>query len=261
MYDTWLKKKSQNDFFRQLLNLFGAVAQFLVPLLPLIGIGKNVGAQVASNVVLSPEVPAGYAFSLWFVIFTLAFVYAVYQALPAQRENKLFRTIGWWTASSFLLSSLWMVVVQMVGDVWFLLVIIVAMFFCALKAFDLFLQSQEQQFFFNYAVTSPFLGLFSGWLSLAVLLSIASVIKRSSLHTLGLTHDGFALVILCAAMMVALYVLIRSRGNFWYSSALVWGLAGIVVANFFRPGHLVVCGVAGVFCCLVIFLLVYLRRR
>lgn len=188
-------------------------------------------------------------------------IYAVYQVLPAQRENKLFRNIGWWTAAAFFLSSLWMFITQMVGDVWFLLVIIVAMFLSALMAFFGFLYQDVPQSRFNRSIMSPLLGLLSGWLSIAVFLSIASVIKASSLHTLGFSANGFAIVIICAAVLVALFVVVQSRGSVWYAGAVLWGITGILVANFGRSGSLLFLGAIAALFCSVVLWLIYLRRR
>lgn len=40
-------------------------------------------------------VPAGYVFAIWGLIYLALFVYAIYQALPAQRENPRLRRAGW----------------------------------------------------------------------------------------------------------------------------------------------------------------------
>jgi hypothetical protein len=50
-------------------------------------------------------VPAGYAFTIWSLIFTLSLGYAVWQALPSERENPLLRRVGWLTASVMAATS------------------------------------------------------------------------------------------------------------------------------------------------------------
>ncbi|MCO5183725.1 MAG: tryptophan-rich sensory protein [Anaerolineae bacterium] len=51
-------------------------------------------------------VPAGYVFSIWGLIYLALAGYAIYQALPAQRNNERLRSIdGLFIASSFFNSA------------------------------------------------------------------------------------------------------------------------------------------------------------
>jgi hypothetical protein len=45
--------------------------------------------------------PALYAFTIWALIFVLSLAYAVYQALSANRDSRLLRRVGWFTAATF----------------------------------------------------------------------------------------------------------------------------------------------------------------
>jgi hypothetical protein len=55
-------------------------------------------------------VPAGYAFTIWSLIFALSLSYAVCQALPSERESPRLRRVGWLTASAMAATSAWMIV-------------------------------------------------------------------------------------------------------------------------------------------------------
>jgi hypothetical protein len=52
-------------------------------------------------------VPGDYAFVIWTPIFLLALVYAVYQALPSNRENPLLRRVGWFSALAYFSNGVW----------------------------------------------------------------------------------------------------------------------------------------------------------
>ena len=56
--------------------------------------------------------PAGWAFSIWFIIYALIILFAVYQALPADRvpnrpDDLIFNRIGPVFMFNLLISSLW----------------------------------------------------------------------------------------------------------------------------------------------------------
>ena len=83
-----MSKGAWRDVVRQVANVAGAIFQIAVPVFT----GPAVGRVSAENPTL--VVPADYAFVIWTPIFLLALIYAVYQALPANRENPLLRKIG-----------------------------------------------------------------------------------------------------------------------------------------------------------------------
>src|SRR5918997_10433 len=99
------------DKLRQWLNLLLAVAQPVVALLVNLEFsGPSIGA--ISDRYPTYVVPAGYAFTIWSLIFALSLGYGVWQALPAQRAHPLLRRVGWLTASALAATSLWMLVFQ-----------------------------------------------------------------------------------------------------------------------------------------------------
>jgi len=53
-------------------------------------------------------VPAGYVFSIWGLIYLGLIAFAIYQALPSQRENPALRRIGYWFAMSCAVNIVWL---------------------------------------------------------------------------------------------------------------------------------------------------------
>ncbi len=94
------------DLARQVANLVGALFQVAMTVVASAGIQEVVERGPGSLVE-----PAAYAFAIWAVIFALSLVYAVYGALPANRENPLLRRIGWYAAGAFACTGLWSVFV------------------------------------------------------------------------------------------------------------------------------------------------------
>lgn len=92
------------DVSRQAANVLGAIFQIAVA----IWVGPAVGRVSGENPTL--VVPGDYAFVIWSPIFLLALVYAVYQALPANREKPLLRRIGWFSALAYFSNGVWEIV-------------------------------------------------------------------------------------------------------------------------------------------------------
>jgi hypothetical protein len=250
-----------NNLLRQTLNSLFALTQFFVPFFSqLTGIGQSIEAQAGKDMATSPEVPAGYAFSIWFAIFVLSVIYAVYQALPSQRENQLFKRIGWWTAAAFFLSTAWMLIVQIFGDGWLLAVIIILMLISTLRSFLSLTQDIKPLSGFDRFIMAPLLGLFSGWLSIAAFLNTASVLKASRFHTFGLSIDSFAIITLIAAAIMALAIIVKTRGNLWYGGTILWALTAVIVANTSRTQNMLIMGFAVGLTVITIVTLLYSRK-
>ena len=90
-----------SDVARQFANVFAAIFQIYASYT----VGSAVGAiaQEYRSLIL----PATFAFAIWGPIFILCGFYALHQALPAQRENPVYRAIGWWTVGAFLMNGAW----------------------------------------------------------------------------------------------------------------------------------------------------------
>jgi len=68
--------------------------------------GKNTG--VISDQFRVYFVPAGYVFAIWGVIYIGWIAFAVYQALPAQRNNPRLARIGWLFAANCVANAAWL---------------------------------------------------------------------------------------------------------------------------------------------------------
>jgi hypothetical protein len=214
------KAKGQNDSWRITLNLLFAVTQIAGGFITqLTGLGTSIQAQSAGA--QTPVIPAAYAFAIWGPIFVLALLYAVYQALPGQRDNKLLREIGFFTAAAFLGNTIWELVAQFVTFNWPTAIIIIFTLAASLGA----LFRLEHYPKATFIVTLP-VSMLAGWISAATFANISSVLAQ-----LGYSSTTLALIILAAAAGLATGVIARTRGNMVYTLTVVWALIAIVIAN------------------------------
>ncbi|MFM9939680.1 MAG: hypothetical protein ACKVP7_09310 [Hyphomicrobiaceae bacterium] len=216
---------------RRSANLLLALSLFPASSFPAwLGVGRSVG-EMSRVGGFAPETPAGYAFSIWGLIFSMWLIYAVRQALPAYRNHELYARIGWATAGASLLNSLWMILAQTIGNGWWLVIIIWAILACALVAFFRTLAMRDQLDTFDRWIVLPMTGVLSAWLSAAVWLNLSSYIRQIDPSRLGLTTTAFALVVLACATAFSWAVLAKARGNVFYGLTTLWALVGIIVAN------------------------------
>ncbi len=224
------------------------------------GIGRPVG-DIGRVHGFAPETPAGYAFGIWGLIFSLWLIYAVRQALPAYRNHDLYIRIGWATAGASLLNSIWMVLAQAIGNGWWLVMVIWAILACALVAFFRTLAMGDRLDRFDQWIVLPMTGVLAAWLSAAVWLNMSSYIRLIDASRLGLSTTAFALVVLACATVFSWSILAKARGNLFYGLTTLWALAGIIVANVTAAdGQRPVAWIAGGIAIATIVLMAWFRR-
>jgi len=219
------------DSLRRLILLILPLLQIATAFLPALGLGTPMAAVSAAS--RTPVVPAGYAFSIWGLIFLLAAAYGIWQFLPANRDSALARRIGWPLAGAFLCNTLWQVTSQATGSVGFgLFLVILVSLACALTALFLARSTPEPGFGARWIV-APLTGLLAGWLTAAAFVNLSSAARQAGI----LPEHGFTATVAAAVLLLAaggaaaalVWLLHRHAG--WFAGAILWAFAGVVAAN------------------------------
>ncbi|MCU0827355.1 MAG: hypothetical protein MUE52_08090 [Tabrizicola sp.] len=162
--------------------------------------------------------PAGYAFSIWSVIYLWLIVHAVYGLLkraddPVWAPTRLPMTVAigvgvvWlWIAGQ---SAIWGTV-----TIWIMAVAALAAFLRAPTEPDRWLLSGPQ-------------AIFSGWLTAAAAVSTGVLIAGYGV----LPNNASALAMLALVLMIALVVQSRKPRMPVYGLTVVWALLGVIVVN------------------------------
>ena len=173
------------SFTSRVLPLVCAVAQILAPLLPVIGIGRTIGEQ--SNAVRTLVTPAGWAFAIWGALYVGAFAFALYQALPAQRDNALVGRLRGPAAGAFFGNALWTAYVQVAGLGVPSVAIILFTLLCLLKSYRI-LAAWPSGFTAaeRWCAVLPLTALTS-WLTVASIVNIAATLRAHGVYFGGET--------------------------------------------------------------------------
>lgn len=223
------------------------------------GHGQNIEALAERGGMRPPEVPAGYAFSIWGVIFALSLAYGLYYASKG-RDHELCRKASIPAAILFVCSSCWMLAAQTIGDGWHLVTLIVVMWAASTRALLTVLHDQSADKPRRY-ILQPLFGLYTGWLSAALFLNITGTFAKE-VGMLGLTLNMYAMLTLIPAGILALVLVKRTRGEPFLFGAFMWALVGIMAANVaISPINMPVIAVCGVLCALLILLFAHSREQ
>ncbi len=170
--------------------------------------------------------PAGYAFAVWGVITTLALVYGVYQAIPANRINPVFGQVAPYLIATYIGFTAWLWAAQN-NYLWVTVAVFVAMFWCLLQANRLVAQSGTDFTLTQTILLKGQLGIYLGWTSVAIFANLASAIKFAGVSDLGATGQLWQGILLLVATANVLYCLYAIGPNAFYVATALWALVGV----------------------------------
>ncbi len=215
------------DKTRQLLNVIATVAVLVVNglanALPLNGL--NTG-QISDqfNVLF---VPAGYVFSIWGLIYVGLIAFAIYQALPSQRDNPHLRRIGWWYALGCAANCAWIFLWHYQVFVWTLVAMLTLLASLIAIYLRLDIGRAKVQTAEFWATHVPF-SVYLGWISVATIANVTDVLDYIGWGGWGLSPEAWAVLMLAAAGILTL-VMGLTRSDAAYALVIAWAAIGIGV--------------------------------
>ncbi|TGD78256.1 tryptophan-rich sensory protein [Hymenobacter wooponensis] len=178
----------------------------------------------------TPLTPAGYAFSIWGLIFLSLLLYAVWQLLPAQRRNPLPDAVARPLVWANVLTGLWLVVFAyelIVPSMLVMLGILASLAVVYGRARQLVRRASSPWY-----SSIPF-GLYLGWISVATVVNVTLALG-TKWHPDEEVALQLAIVLVGITAGLALNVT-RRFTELAYPATVAWGLLGIYVARRSAP--------------------------
>lgn len=172
-------------------------------------------------------VPAGYVFAIWGVIYIGLIAYAVYQALPTQRDNPRLQATGWWVVLGGLANCAWIFLwhyEQFIGTLCAMLILLSTLIVVYL---GLGIGRMKVSVGETWAVHIPF-SIYLGWITVATVANASDVLD--TLHPLGFGSIAATwMVVVLAAVLIIAGLMNFLRRDVAYAIVILWALAGIAV--------------------------------
>ncbi|CAH1190161.1 hypothetical protein PAECIP111893_00205 [Paenibacillus plantiphilus] len=210
-----------------LWNIVGVAAviavNMLAALLPLNG--QTTGELSDKHPVLIT--PAGYAFSIWSVIYVLLIGFAIYQATRTGRRKGIAASIGPWFLISCLLNMGWIFLwhyeyVTSSGFIMIALLLTLLVIYRRVQKAGYILTFGERIF-----VQLPF-SIYLGWISVATIVNLSIVLDNADWNGFGLSDTAWAVIMLAVATLLALTKGLLHRDLF-YMLVFVWAFMAIMI--------------------------------
>ncbi|MGY1841381.1 MULTISPECIES: hypothetical protein [unclassified Modestobacter] len=206
--------------------------------------GRSVGD--VSDQDRSLVTPAGWAFSIWGVLFAGALAWAVYQALPAQRAREVHRRTGWPLAVAFAGNTVWEIVYPQGGVGQYVAQVLIFGITAATAVAYVRLQSVPAAGL-DRLLPRATTGLLLGWLTVASVANVGSTGVALGISPSTLAAQAWAVAALVLVAGVASVVLLGSyAAGGPFAAAVVWGLLGIATAPGPQPVSVAALAAAGI---------------
>ena len=172
-------------------------------------------------------VPAGYVFSIWSLIYLGLIAYAVFQILPAQRENPRLRQTGWWFVLSCAANSVWL----FLWHYGYFALSVIAMLTLLISLIAIYLRLGAGQQVVargeRWLVQLPF-SIYLGWVTVATIANVTAFLDSIDWNGFGISPEIWTFIMLVVAVVVA-GLMAYSRQDIAYLLVLIWAFIGIGV--------------------------------
>lgn len=228
MYDRYAVN-NKSTIIRQIVTLISVVAALAMNILANVNPPNGLTIGEISNKFFGDILitPANYAFAVWGLIYLGLISLAVYQALPAQKNNPALRQVGYKLAIASLSQIVWVVcflyrhyAISFLAMLGILLPLIAAYFSLPVTRI-----SKRQKLL----VRTP-ISIYLSWISLATILNGAIALSAREWNGWGLGAETWTIIMLLVAALIAHLVSIP-RLDFAYAGVFVWGLVAIAIKN------------------------------
>ena len=176
--------------------------------------------------------PAGYAFSIWGLIYLglLGFVmYTGRSGWSKKAADEHMLKIGWWFVLSCVANMLW-VVTWLYDYTGTSVLIMVFLLLCLVKIIlNLRMELDAHPLKKYVFIFWPF-ALYAGWITVALIANIAAWLTKLNWDGWGISETTWTVIMVVAAGLINVLVVI-SRNLREFGAVGIWGLIAIAVAN------------------------------
>jgi translocator protein len=215
-------KTSGADRLQQILVVAATIGMIVLNWLAATGVLGGIDTGAVSDKYPTRITPAGYAFSIWSLIYLGMIAFSIYQLLPANAAR--FRAIRTAYILSCAANAAWLYVwsqEQMIVCLGIIVVLLASVGYISVK------MQRTETLAEYWLVKAPF-GLYFGWVTAATILNAAIMLVYLNVRVSDSAAVWFGAGLILIAG--ALGVIVRLRlTNYFYPLAIAWALTAIAV--------------------------------
>lgn len=202
------------------------------------GIGQVIAASYLSIGTFEDSVrslpvliqPAGWAFSIWGLIYTLSIVYAIYQIIP-KYDNSVLRATRLPALIGFVGSVVWLYFAGMTG--WATWLTIPILFIMAI-AFTYVVKAKESDDIWTNRFSKYILLPYAAWTGIASWINIQALLIERDIITTSSVNVASNILLFVGIVTFTMYYFQRSGYKAWYGGVMIWAGFSVAIVNYQR---------------------------
>ena len=172
--------------------------------------------------------PAGYAFSIWGLIYLVLAAFVVFQ-ISSSRGRAQAEKIGWWFIISSVLNTAWIFAWLNHYVALSVLIMLLLLISLIMIIFKTRMELDNAPFSTIAFVWWPF-SLYSGWITVALIANTAAWLTALGWNGFGISEVIWTILMIGAAMAINL-VITWTRNMREFALVGAWGLVAVGIAN------------------------------
>ncbi len=214
----------------QVVNIFAIIITIAVNAIAEIIPINDVTSKEVSDFVPSLFTPPGYVFAIWSVIYTLLIVFMIFQARPSQSNASYLKPTAIFFVLGGIINNTWLILFHYsyaAPAIYVFTPILIGLFLVLMlyTYVKLGVGKTSVTIGEKLAVHLP-ISVYAGWVSLAVIANIASVLNVIIPGIPLATQELWTSLVIIVALVIALLMLII-RHDFAYGLVVIWATVGI----------------------------------
>ena len=184
--------------------------------------GTNVGSVADDNQAVIQ--PAGFAFSIWGLIYVLLFAWIVKTFLSKNWEGSMVSRLKYWPIANFILNGIWILVFT---QQWLFasVIVIIGLLYTLAKMYTA-ITEQDSDWFERL----PF-SIYFAWVTVAAVVNIFTLAVNNNLETfLGLGELTWTIIILIVVTFIGMTIALYFK-DWLYPLVIIWPYIGIYSEN------------------------------
>lgn len=216
----------------QVLNAVTFISVVVVNYLSNTGKMNNTTIGEVSGDLTTLFTPAGYAFSIWGLIYLLLLGFVIYQGrsiFTAVKDDDLVLKTGWWFVLSNLANAAWVICWLYGYTAWSVFCIFLLLISLLKIVVNNNMRKPNTNLSVHLSFYLPF-AIYSGWVTVASIANVSAWLQKLGWDGLGVSETIWTVIMIAIAGILNLYITwVRNMREF----ALVgtWALVAIAVAN------------------------------
>ena len=219
----------------KLANILALVITLLINYLSNTGIFNGNTMETVSDAYANLFTPAGYAFSIWGLIYLGLFGFVIYTGrslFSKAEEVPELQQVGWWFVASCVANSLW-VLAWLYDYTGLSVLLMLALLGCLLKIIVNTRMELDYHPFKKYLfIFWPF-AIYAGWVSIALVANIAAWLTKLGWSGWGLSEVTWTIIMICIAGLINIFMVL-TRNLREYAITGIWGLGAVAAASDYR---------------------------